>query len=254
MATQHQAYISLDTCINQYLDQAELGIEKYYKCWNLAVRCTEQLGLDFFYQVQSVKLPINANYTVNLPANYINYTKIGVLNSKGEIVPLSFNNKLTTYADLQPTRLQQTQDNTFFSGICFTNPVWYNYWLDGTFENLYGLPSGAPFVGSFKIDNQNGIILLNETFQFPYIMLEYIASPVQGQEIYVPIQFKEAIIAYLAWKNAKIGAGRYAWRIEGNYQKEYYNERRLAVARFKPFYIQEAYEADQIQNRLTIKV
>ena len=64
----------------------------------------------------------------------------------------------------------------------------------------------------------------------------------------------EAIIAYLAWKNAKIGAGRYAWRIEGNYQKEYYNERRLAVARFKPFYIQEAYEADQIQNRLTIKV
>lgn len=254
MSTHHQAYINLKECINQYLDEAELGIQKFYKCWNLAVRCTEQLGLDFFYQVQSVKLPINANYTVTLPANYINYTKIGVLNGKGEIIPLNFNNKLTTYADLSPTRLQQTQDNTFFTGINFNNPIWYNYWLNGTFENLYGLPSGAPFVGSFKIDNQNGIILLDETFMYPYVMLEYIASPKQGEDIYIPIQFREAVISYLAWKNAKIGGGRYAWRIEGNLKHEYFNERRLACTRYKPFYIQEAYQADQEQNRLTVKV
>lgn len=249
----HQQWIPLDECIYAYLDESELGIQKYYKCFQLAFRCMTNLGLDFFYQVKSVKLPINANMTVTLPPDYLNYTKIGVLNSVGEIVPLNYNQKLTTYADLLPTRAQQTEDNTFFN-VEFNSPIWYNFWLDGTFQNLYGLPSGAPFVGSFKIDAANGVILLNEFYQYSYLMLEYIASPKEGETYYVPIHFKEAIIAFLAWKNAKIGAGRYAWRIEGNYKAEYYNERRLARARWSPTYIYEAYQANQETTRLTIKI
>ncbi len=60
------------------------------------------------------------------------------------------------------------------------------------------MPSGAPFVGNFKVDNNAGIILLNETFSYDYVMLEYTASPQEGQQYYIPIQFKEAMIAGLA--------------------------------------------------------
>ena len=88
MGAQNRQWILLDECINAYLDESEQGNHKYFKCWNLAFRAMTELGLDFFYTVKSVKLPVNPNLTVSLPEDYISYTKIGVLNNQGEIIPL----------------------------------------------------------------------------------------------------------------------------------------------------------------------
>jgi len=41
---------------------------------------------------------------------------------------------------------------------------YYNYWDNGSYYNLFGVPSGAPFIGSFKIDNDNGVIILNVNY------------------------------------------------------------------------------------------
>ncbi len=256
MGSPHQVYINLDDCINAYIDESEQSVHKYFKLFNIAVRAVTELGLDFFYQIKSVKLPVNANLTVTLPADFLQYSKIGVLNQQGEIIPLSYNSKLTTFSDLQPTRLEQTQDPSIPTLLQFNTPIWYNYWGDGTYSNLYGLPSGSPFVGSFKMDIQNGVILLNENFGYDYLMVEYVASPKQGETYYVPIQFKEAIIAYLRWKdiisipskthvnNANVGMRRH----------EYFNERRLANARYNPVDLIDAYEWNLQQQRLTVKM
>ena len=133
--------------------------------------------------------------------------------------------------------------------------VYFNYWDGWAYGNLYGVPSGQPFVGSFKVDSQNGVILLNETFIWDYIILEYLQGPDQNQTIYIPIQFKEAIIAYLAWKDIRsISSSR-----RGNLgdkrdrRHEYYNERRLAYARFKPFSTDVAYQLNLENTRLTVK-
>ena len=60
MSNTHQQYVSLDTVINMYLDRSEQSIHKYYKCWQIAFSGMEELGLDFFYQIKSVKLPVNS--------------------------------------------------------------------------------------------------------------------------------------------------------------------------------------------------
>lgn len=258
MASQHQSYITLDSCINDYLDESEQSIHKYYKCFNLAFRCMDELGLDYFYQIKSVKLPINANKTVTIPADFLQYTKIGVLNNCGEIIPLYHNNNFTTYADLLPNRVADTQDNGG-TGSCGCNPnynVFNNYWGDGTYQTLYGLPSGSPFVGSFKVDPNNGVILLNENFCYDYLMVEYVASPVQGETYYVPIQFREAVISYLRWKDIiSVPAKTHVQNSNvGMRRKEYYNERRLAKARWTPFYTQEAHQLNMEQTRLTVKI
>jgi hypothetical protein len=253
MSTQHQQWILLDECITDYMQEAEIGQHKYMKLWSLAFRCLTQLGLDFFYTVQSVKLPVNANLTVNLPPNYLNYTKIGVLNDVGEVIPLWFNSNLTTYADLSPNRLADTEDANLLANLNPSSGNFYNYWTGYGYATIYGVPSGAPFLGSFKIDNENGLILLEDGFSYSYLMVEYVASPPEDSEYRIPIQFKEAVIAYLAWKNAKIGSSRYAWRIEGNLKHEYHLERKAAIARWKPFIIEEAYQSSQAQSRLAIK-
>jgi hypothetical protein len=256
MSNTHQQYVSLDTVINLYLDRSEQSVHKYYKCWQIAFSGMEELGLDFFYQIKSVKLPVNANLTVSLPDDYLNYSKVGVLNSQGEIIPMGYNNKLTTFADLQPNRIEKTQDNTITDLIQFNTPIWYNYWNNGAFSSLYGLPSGSPFIGSFKVDNHNGVILLSENFGYEYIMLEYVASPKQGEEYYIPVQFKTALMWYIAYNDIAMLPNTRKGTLGDKEQRKraYHNERRVANARYRPVDLQSAHQWSMEQQRLTVKL
>ena len=253
--SQHQSYITLDSVITDYLVETEQSNHKYYKCWHLAFRGLEQLGLDFFYQIKAVKLPINSNLTVSLPSDYLNWTKVGVLNDRGEIIPLYYNDKLTTYSDLQPDRLTKTQDDSLLDWTQWNVNTWCNYWNGSWFTNIYGVPSGAPFVGSFKVDNANGVILLNEEFSYPYLMLEYVSSPKEGEEYYLPVQFREALIAWLSWKDSTAVPARTHINLGDKEAKrrEFYNERKNAIARWRPIRRSEIYQASQEQTRIAIK-
>lgn len=250
----HQSYITLESIIQDYLTEAELPNHKYFKVFHLAFRGMDEIGLDAFYKVQSVKLPINPNYTVTLPADYLNWTKVGVLNNRGEIIPLYYNDTLTTYADLMPNRLEETQDNSLQNWADWGTGTWWNYWNGGAFVNIYGTPSGAPFVGNFKIDAENGVMLLNERFTYEYIMLEYVCSPTPGNDYKVPVQFREALIAWLWWKDKKaVASNRGQVGISRDFRNDFYNERRQAIARWKPIRKEEIYQASQEMTRLAVK-
>lgn len=255
MPSQRQSYIELEEIINDYLNESEQSNHKYFKLWHIAFRGFTEMGIDFFWQIKSVKLPVNENLTVNMPNDWISYSKIGVLNDRGELIPMYYNTNLTTFSDLQPQRLAQTQDPALTTLYESNTPIWYNYWNGTQYSNLYGLPSGSPFVGSFKIDNQNGVILLSENFGYPYLMVEYLASPTEGNQYFVPVHFREALIAYLRWKDI-ISTPAKNHVLNSNIsmrRADYYNERRLAIARYKPVYLQEAYQANLENTRLTVK-
>ena len=254
--SQARNYITIDSVINDYIDESEQSVHKYAKLYNIAVRGMEKLGLDFFYKIRSVKIPIDTtNYTAELPNDYISYTKIGVLNSVGEIIPLKFNNKMTYYADQQPDRLALTQDNTLATWYQSDLPLWFNYWDGYGFQNIYGLPSGSPFVGSFNIDDSNGVVLLNQYFNYSYLMIEYLSSGNPDEPFRIPIQFREALLSFLAWRDiASIPSTR-----KGNLgdkrdrKQEFYNQRRIANAQFKPLYLMQAYEQNLDTQRMTVK-
>lgn len=251
----HGQWIKLDECINDYIDESEQTNHKYFKLWHLAYRAMTELGLDFFYQVQAFKLPVNPNLTVTLPPGFISYTKVGILNSKGEVVPITYNNKLTTYAGQLPDRIEKTQDNSLWTYYNYNNLIFYNYWDGYTFTNMYGVPSGAPFIGTFKIDYENGIILLDEQFAWDYVIVEGLCSPKEGAVLYIPIQFKEAIISYLRWKDiiSIPSSRRGAIGDKMQRRKEYFNDRRLAVARYKPIQLEEAYQWNLENQRTVVK-
>ena len=254
--SQTRNYITIDSVINDYIDESEQSVHKYAKLYNIAVRGMEKLGLDFFYKIRTVKIPIDTtNYTAQLPNDYISYTKIGVLNSVGEIIPLKFNNKMTYYADQQPDRLALTPDNTLATWYQSDMPLWFNYWDGYGFQNIYGLPSGSPFVGSFNIDDSNGVVLLNQYFYYSYLMIEYLSSGNPDEPFRIPIQFREALLSFLAWRDiASIPSTR-----KGNLgdkrdrKQEFYNQRRIANAQFKPLCLMQAYEQNLDTQRMTVK-
>lgn len=255
MAVQHLQWISLDECITDYLNESEQSNHKYFKLWHISYRGLTELGLDAFFHVKSIKIPVLSNLTAPLPPDYLQYSKVGVLNQQGEIITMGVNNKLTVAFDLNPTRLEQTQDNTIPTQINEQGVWWYNYWNGQGMGNAYGLPSGSPFIGSFKIDTANGVIILSENFSYEYVMLEYVASPMPGGEYYVPVQFKEAVIAYLRWKdNISIPAKTHMANSNIQMRRhDYYNERRLAIARYDPINLPDLYEWSLQNQRITVK-
>lgn len=249
--------ITLDSCITDYLEGSEQGIHKYKKIFNIAFRGMDLLGLDFFYQIRSFKLPVSATKTVEFPVGCQKYTKIGILNGKGEVIPLQFNSKLTNYASLAPERLQVTQDDALNNASLYdaTNSCFYNYYDGGTCSNMYGVPSGAPFVGSFNVDEANNVIILSEGFPYDYLMVECVMAPAEGEEYFIPVQFREALIAYMAWNDIRHMPSTRKGSISDKQDRrsDFYNERRLANARYKPFYVQQAYEMALEMTRMCVK-
>ena len=200
MASEKQQWITLDSCINDYLEESEQGIHKYRKHFNAAINSMDDMGLDMFYQIQSFAITVNANKTANLPPNCLRYVKVGVLNAGGHVASLTYNSNLSSYADLFPNRVAKMQAVTPTEqtiDLSISPNVFNNYWNGYSFDNLYGLPSGAPFLGEFKIDEINGLIILEPTFSDPYLIVECVIAPKEGEEYYVPIQFREAITPFL---------------------------------------------------------
>ena len=261
--SQHLSYITLHSVVQDYLGESEQSEVRYFKCWHIAFRGLQQLGLDAFYRIQSVKLPVNANLTVTLPPNYLNWVKVGVLNSQGGIIPLNYNENFTTYADLMPDRVEKTTDETLLGAEWNTGiwggGTWCNYWDGSAYTNIYGVPSGQPIAGSFKVDTENGVILLNHNFtdNYEYIMLEYMASPQanEGQDYYLPVQFVEALIAWIYWRDGKAKGVRSHMQLGTNRDNkhDFFVERRNAIARWRPIRISEKYQASQEMSRMAIK-
>lgn len=253
--SQNRQWIPLEEGITAYMDRAELSNHKYFKLFHIAFEFMQDAGLDAFYLVRSVKIPVNANLTAPLPADYLQYSKVGVFNEIGEIITMGVNNNLSVAFDLSPNRIQQTQDGTI---VNYYNPQgvwWFNFWNGSGIVNLYGLPSGAPFIGSFKIDNANGVIVLSENFSYPYVVLEYVSSPNPSGEYYIPVQFRTALVAYLSWQDiAHVPSKTHVQNSNAEMRRRnYYNELRKSKYRYDPINIPDLYQWSMENQRMTVK-
>lgn len=255
MSGQKMAYVSIDSIVNDYLEESEQSQHKYSKCWQLCFRGMDEMGLDFFYAIRSLKLPVLSNNTVKLPPDFLQYTKVGILNAKGEIFQLQYNNKLTFFGDGLPNRKQVSEDNTILVDWYSVNsPYFFNYWEGDFYTTLYGLPSGGVYAGSFNVDLPNSIILLNENYSYTYVILEYVASPNPQVDYSAPMQFREALIAWLWWKDKKASTTKRGQvGIARDLERNFYNERRKAQARFRPLYLEQAYQLNLESERITVK-
>lgn len=253
--SQHQQWITLESCILDYIDRSEQSNHKYYKLFHIAVSGMDNLGLDFFYAIQSFKLPVLSNLTVSIPANCVKVSKVGVFNEQGEVIPIGTNNNLSTAFDLSPERIERTQDSTIPTQLNQQGVWWYNYWNGQGFGNLYGLPSGNPHIGSYKIDNANGVIVLSPNFAYSYLLVECVCSPAEDGVYYIPIQFREAMIAWLGWQDTFFIPTKthVANANSGTRQRNFYNQRRLAIAQYDPVNLPDLYEWNLKSQRITVK-
>lgn len=234
------SWITVDSIVTDYIGESELSLSQYYKLWNIAFRGMEDLGLDFFYEVRTVKIPVNPNGTATLPAN-INWIKVGYFDFSGSFRPLYYNQKLTNYASLSSNRLAKNNSN----GGIINNldeiyslgaPCFYNYYGGGC---LFG---SQWYGGTFNVDEKNGIIIFDDWTQIADVAVEIMCAPKSGEEYYVPSVFREPLIEWIGWRDIKhLPNSRRSNISEKRDRKhDYYNARRIAGMRYKPFNLEQA--------------
>lgn len=200
------SYTALKTVCSYALDEEDKSSADLDKVWLLGIRAMADLLFDFAGQTITVRLPVLGNKTVPFPADYVSWSKVGILNEKGEINTLKVNNALTTFRDNNPNRLQNlTPDINNGVGNVALVPYYSNFYYGGSCYQLYGLDNGIITYGDCKIDEINKVVILNEDFKYSSIMFEYINAPEKNNDYQILTCLQEAVIAFIKWK-LKLGS------------------------------------------------
>ena len=223
-----------------------------------ALRGIREMGFDMSRIIRSLKLPVNqTNNTVELPDDYVDWSKVGVVASDGlvyvlgENKNLNYSQKYSTNAagnnfDGDGDGLLEREDSK--SATNSGSPsvgadisdgtdsfVFRNYVYDNNQGRLYGA-GGGHYYGQFRVNLDQNRIELAGNNSMNEIVIEYIADEARrggtSRNTQVHIYAEEALRAYIYYKlverKSSVPAGEKA-----RARSEYYNERRKANARLK---------------------
>jgi len=222
---------------------------------NYALRGIREMGFDIMKRIKSLKLEINTdNDTVELPDDFVDYTKIGVVGGDGLIYVFGENknqNMAMQYKtdaagnpiDSDADGVYDREDAKFKSSARgtlsdFESYTFRNFLYEGNIGRAYGI-GGGKYSGEFRINYEQNRIELYSTSQYDEIIIEYIADEARSKNPSIHIYAENALRSYIYYRlierkaNVPMGEKMRA-------RQEYYNERRLANARLKSFTKEEA--------------
>jgi len=207
MSTEPQLgkYIPLKMVVAFFSDETDKSEGDQDRYWLLGLRALIELNYEIAAEPITYRLPLNGNFSVNFPVGCLSWTKIGILNNQGEISVLKINTGLTTWRDNNPNRLELlTPDINDSVSTLGNSTIWFNYYYNGGYCNLFGAGNGLVTYGSCTVDDVNELVVLPFDFQYDHIMFEGIFSPQRQEDYMVPLALNEAIIAFIKW-HLKLG-------------------------------------------------
>ncbi len=243
MSTDLNQYTALKTLVSFYLDEENKSMGDFDKCWIMAFRALADLGFDIAFEPQTFRLPVNGNMTVSLPPEYIKWTKIGILNSSGQVSVLKVNTSLTRYADTSPQRLTKLSPDISDSDVTqfMQSPFFYNYYFGGIYSPYFGIGNGLITYGDCQVDEKNKLIILQPNFGFSEVLVECIVSPQSNGDYQIQTVCQEAVIAFISWK-MKTGK-----------EQDYIYRKMEARRRLKPVSLQEIQQAIRENQKYALK-
>lgn len=247
--------------IAQFLDSADQSSHQFRRLYNIGVRGCREFNLDITGQFKTVLLPVNPNKTVTLPQDYLTYSKMGIVNERGEIITFTKNEQLSQYHAIYTQQVERNEGVPELTTIGnYVAPLPYpylysNYWNGGTSYNLFGLNSGTANITEFDIDEGAGVILLNQHTRYEEMLLEYLSDGYDelADDYKIDVRAEEAFICYLRWKQATDLIKKFSASQIREYKNEYYRERKLAKMRINKALVSEFTKTKRSLTKLVPK-
>lgn len=251
--------LTLKEIIGQFLNSADQTSHQFLRLWNIGVfGIKTEFNLDIIGVYRTQILDVNPNKTVDLPCDYIKYSKIGLINDQGEIATFRRNDQLSTYNGINPkNRLAGTPNSG--TGVTLANYPYLNqycnFYENGTMYNLYGANSGTGNIGEYTIDEKSKQIFLNPHSTHSKIVLEYLCDGFDDDcgIVEIDVRAGACMLAYLRWHNAIDQPKKFNPNQVDNLKKEFYRTKRLAKMRLNPFVLNEMQDAQHSSPKLVAK-
>jgi len=208
---------------------------------NYALRGIREMSFDIQKRIKSLKLAVNAvNDTVELPDDFVDYTKIGIVGGDGLIYVFGENKNLAAplkyNTDAAGNSIDSDSDGVFDRVDAKTDGASTLY--GGNIGRAYGA-GGGNYSGEFRVNFEQNRIELSSSSGYSEIVIEYIADEARSSNPSIHIYAENALRSYMYFRlierKANVPMGEKA-----RARQEYYNERRLANARLKSFTKEEA--------------
>lgn len=220
----------------------------------------DELAIGLTAYLKSVKLDVNTTLnTVALPNDYIEYTKIGVVDNNCQVQVLGLNEKINfagTFAvdgggdvildadgieTLDAKSCTPSGTNNGYTGILFNN--YYENFNNG---RLFGLGGGNNARGYYRFNPMDNRIELNSEFSATQIVLEYIADETMASDPQVPVEAEDFVRNYIYFRSIQ-RKNSVPQSEKAEAERRMRNSMKMANFRFKMFNKQEA--AQQIYRR-----
>ena len=229
------------------IQQGENTEHKYMQYLDIAIRGLKELTFDILQQVKTETLTVNDNLTVDLPCDYVNYTRIGICRPHGRIETLGYDEYLCIQSKIDCCGASDAHDFSETTSVSGGNSR--NGELTG---GWYGLGGGYRN-GYYRIDRERNQIALSSELSGGSIVLEYISdgSNVDGA-MKVNALAEEALRAYIWWKLIQRKANIPPSEKEAA-RRDFYNEKRIARARIVNFTPDQAWRISRKQVKQSPK-
>lgn len=222
---------------------------------NYALRGIREMNFDIQKKIKSLKLSINSdNDSVELPDDFVDYTKIGVVGGDGLIYVFGENKNISApmkyKTDAAGNRIDSDSDGVFdrvdakdtgatrASMSDYESYTFRNFLYEGNIGRAYGI-GGGKYSGEFRINYEQNRIELYSTSGYDEVVIEYIADEARSTNPSIHIYAENALRSYIYYRLVERKANvPMAEKMRA--RQEYFNERRLANARLKSFTKEEA--------------
>lgn len=252
--------VSLKEIIGQFLNSTDQSSHEFLRLWNIGVfGMKTEFNLDITGTFVTKILDVNPNNTVDLPCDYIKYSKIGVINGRGEVATFKRNTQLSNLNTGGDNRLSGAPLGGIGNAILTPyNSLYYNNFFcyeNNTSYNLYGADSGTATLGEYKVDEGSRVILLSPQTKYNQIVLEYLSDGFDDScdDYSVDVRAAECMLAYLRWKDAIDARKKFSPSTVNMFMKDFYRTKRLAKMRLNPFVLNELASALRIGTKLVAK-
>jgi len=211
---------------------------------NYALRGIRDMGFDMGKVIKSTTIAVSSTNTADLPVDFVNAVKMGVVTDQGSVVVFAKDGNITKEAS---------------SGISTVDPdsyhddfVFRNFIHNGEHGVLYGVGGGYR-PGYYKINLSESRIEFNSSMTHDKVALEYIADEALAADPSVHVFAEEALRSYIYYKvierksNVPMGEKQRA-------RSEYYNERRKANSRMQSFSKEDIFQVIRKNFKQSTKV
>lgn len=243
-------YIPLDQVIADFMITLDVDDHVNYvpdtTVRALALRGIRDMGFDTLNVIRSLKISINsATDTIDLPCDYVDWTKVGVVGGDGLVYVLGHNKNINYSQKLKECgecedREDSKTPSAGFSGVAhdgigenFDSYIFRNYIYQNDEGRLYGV-GGGNYYGQFRVNLDQNRMEVETNSNFSEIVLEYISDQARAENPQVHIYAEEALRQYIYYRlierKSSVPANEKA-----RARQEYYNERRKANSRMKSF-------------------